>query len=458
MKFNTSTLLLTLALAEGLKQIAYPVKDSTIFDNEDDTARGVGANIVGMTKNGARRVLIQFDFSRIPIDAHVTDVVLDLDTQHSEGEPKLNLFRMTSPWSAGNSEGEGIDGGVAKNEDSTWKYSTYSSAPWTNAGGDHDSQVLSSEEMSFFASTPELVKAVEDMIQGNVPNYGFLMVGPEEGDVSYQMFGSMEGPTSEKPKLVIEYESNEVPTRTALRKRILSDGTSDGDGGGDGVSGDGEGGGDGDSGDGEGGGDGVSGDGDGGGDGASGDGDGGGDGASGDGDGGDGYGGCSDGDGGDGDGGDSDGAGGDGEAGDGDGGDSDGAGGDGEAGDGEGGDSDGAGGDGEAGDGEGGATDGEGGDAEGGDGSGGDQEVIGGQERKRHLSDSSGDGLGGDGDGEGGDNVGGDGSGGDGDGGDNVGGDGSGGDGDGGDNVGGDGSGGDGDGGDGLEAVQEQET
>jgi len=281
MKFQ-ATVFLAAALGGGanasiVKKVLYPLQDSTIFDGEDETAKGLGSNVVGMTENGARRALVQFDLSKVPLDAELKNVVLKIDIQHSKGEPAVKLFRVTSPWSAGTAEGENtMNGSMATNEDTTWKYSTFSTMPWKEVGGDFDPEVLSTEESGYFSSTKELQIVVQDMIEGNIPNYGFVLVGPEEGEVAFQTLGSMEGTGSEKPKLVLEYDSKEeplvaTPARNRLRKsRTLQIGNNGGDGaggGGDADGGDGGGGGDEGDGGGEGGGDEVDGGGEGGGDG-----------------------------------------------------------------------------------------------------------------------------------------------------------------------------------------------
>jgi len=278
MKFQATALLSALAVAGARKQALFPLQDSTIFGGEENTAKGIGTNVVGLTENGVRRSLVQFDLSEVPLGVNVKNVILSLDIEQNKGEQEVKLFRVTSPWSAGTAEGENVNGEIATNEDTTWKYSTFSSIPWKQAGGDFDPDVLSIEENSQFDSTEKLEEVIQGMIQGDIPNYGFMLIGSEEGEVAFQTFDSMEGAVRKQPKLVIEFDEEATVgdatkiSRKRLRKRMLQD-SGDGSGGeeGDADGGDGGGGGeDGGDGGGEDGGDGGGDEGDGGGDGGDG--------------------------------------------------------------------------------------------------------------------------------------------------------------------------------------------
>jgi len=227
MRIQASLLLAALGGASGHKIAVYPLQDSTIFGGEAETAKAVGSNTVGVTSNGVRRTLIQFDFSALPSDALVKKVSIDLDVQRSAGSPDISMFRVTTPWSAGTATG--AEGSVAQNDDVTWKYSTYSTMPWKTEGGDYDSQVLSNEKGDLFLSTSVLESTVQDMIHGSIPNFGFILIGDEEGTPSFQTFGSMEeSKRNHRPKLVIEYDSistTPAVARKNLRKLQDSDGT-----------------------------------------------------------------------------------------------------------------------------------------------------------------------------------------------------------------------------------------
>ena len=123
-------------------------RDTAIFQNNVNNSAGGGPGFFAGTNanNSPRRALISFNLSSIPAGVIITDVQLTLtlgQISNVATTAMIGLFGLTQNWGEGTtgSTATGISGtgqGFAANAgDATWNAAAFSSASWTNPGGDH---------------------------------------------------------------------------------------------------------------------------------------------------------------------------------------------------------------------------------------------------------------------------------------------------------------------------------
>ena len=136
------------------------------------------------------------------------------------GTPRVRVRRVAESWSEGSSEALSSSNAI-----------TYDNAPAT-AGTDFDSGALSSSD----GATVDI--DVTDMVRGSAPSsvqggtgaafYGFRLTSFDEGSTSRttEFWSSDSGTTSNRPQLIIEYETNSAPNApVGLSPASQSDGS-----------------------------------------------------------------------------------------------------------------------------------------------------------------------------------------------------------------------------------------
>lgn len=212
--------------------------DATLFADEGDVAASVNAFAVGRTPTGVRRALLSFDVASadLPADAHVecAELGLYVDASTATDEagdadrsstPLISLYAVTTQWTTTANTDNVLDvptlqGGPASQQDCTWTHSSYPDVRWTAPGGDYDDakelseDAVDAEGKHWFGSTKNTRDAVQGWIENTQPNYGFLLVGPEEEEsdadnkYAYNVYHGMDSDDDAKrPTLVLKYTS-----------------------------------------------------------------------------------------------------------------------------------------------------------------------------------------------------------------------------------------------------------
>lgn len=199
-----------------------PTQDNTIF-SENQNSNGVGDWIfAGFTAaDDERRALFRFDVaSQLPSGALITDAVLELDMDKTiSGSVMYDLHRITSDWGEGTSDAAAEEGkGAAPTTgDATWENAFHDTVAWSAQGGDFLGEVSASVSVSgngtYRWSSAQLATDVQDWIDGEASNFGWLLSTADTSTGNAKRFKSRENPTaSGRPKLTITYSTEVLPT------------------------------------------------------------------------------------------------------------------------------------------------------------------------------------------------------------------------------------------------------
>jgi len=190
--------------------------DAMILDGEAEMAASNHYVTIGMTSDGVRRGLYQFDYDgesalckgtrnpcssnsgKIPSGAKIVCAELDLmviGREENIGEDNvLKLHALKESWTiSGKTDGSGNNGVQAVPGDVTWTYRKYNSELWSTPGGSFDPTVLTEgiidevDDDVLMPSTVALISVVQGHIDGSIANNGFLVIGNEEASVKTQV-------------------------------------------------------------------------------------------------------------------------------------------------------------------------------------------------------------------------------------------------------------------------------
>lgn len=210
----------TLVLENGLN--GYDgTRDTTIYE-EGDLSNGGGEHIfsgdAGGTAQGAtRRALIAFDVASVPSDATIIAASLQLYLSKTIAPTYLHgLHRLTADWGEGiqdatQEEGKGTP---AVEGDATWTSRLHPDTPWDTPGGDFLPVSSATAEVSrtigdFAVWTGEtMVEDIKAWVEGETPNYGWILIGREGIERTAKRFYSSENTEAEpgqKPRLQITW-------------------------------------------------------------------------------------------------------------------------------------------------------------------------------------------------------------------------------------------------------------
>lgn len=193
-----------------------PSQDATLFENADgEIASSVGtANFVGMTnERELRRMLLAFDLTSLPTDREVIGVTLQMRMSKSASGPfDISMHRVTTPWGEGTSAAASNTGGKGSTSsagDPTWLHAAYPDTLWSNAGGDYVAQASAVTSVDNFVrytwSDPRLIQDVRLWAAGDIPNFGWLIIGDESRLKTAKRFDSREhSNASRRPFLLVE--------------------------------------------------------------------------------------------------------------------------------------------------------------------------------------------------------------------------------------------------------------
>ncbi len=195
-----------------------PIKDNTILSDRTSNSSGGGKNFVGRIRGeGLRRALIQFDLSNIPNGSIITEVSLnvnvDMTGRTHTNSIVYNLHRLNKDWGEGTSVGSrgGGGGATAVAPDATWinAITGITGSTWTTQGGDFENNPTASSTFTgmngtqTFNTSTALVNEVQNWLDGNTSNFGWIIIGGESISESAIRIGSKEMGTA--PVLNITY-------------------------------------------------------------------------------------------------------------------------------------------------------------------------------------------------------------------------------------------------------------
>ncbi|MDD5112494.1 MAG: DNRLRE domain-containing protein [Methylobacter sp.] len=146
-----------------------------------------------------RHLLIQFDLSTIPSNAHIVSAELQLYRKTGSGKDAINVYRIKQDWIEGSKTGSGTADGA------TWK--TFNGTnTWVNPGGDYDPTLMARSQVDAGVSgvhSWEIAPLVQSWLTGKYPNYGMLLNASDSISVT---FASKQDTTlANRPRLVITY-------------------------------------------------------------------------------------------------------------------------------------------------------------------------------------------------------------------------------------------------------------
>ena len=191
-------------------------------------SNGAGTSIfTGLTgpnaSNALLRALVQFDVAgNIPPGSTINSATLTLRLRQAgpAGPQTYTFQRVTQAWGEGISSGAGGSLAPAAAGDATWTDRIFPGTLWGTAGGDFSGTVSASLALGAalidytWASNPQLVADVQDMLDNPASNNGWILRGNEALATSAHRFASHEDPTAaERPRLTVDFTPPEaIPT------------------------------------------------------------------------------------------------------------------------------------------------------------------------------------------------------------------------------------------------------
>ena len=172
--------------------------------------------------------MVQFDIlGNVPAGAVINSVSLSfVQTKIGPGATaSFELHKLTKNWGEGSVAGLG-QGLAAGAGDATWNSAANGVTSWTAAGGDFGgvsgTTVFGTTLTTYtFASTAALIADVQNWLNSPATNFGWLVKAGDEVTVNARELGSREGPTNQKPSLVINYTVVPEPASAGLLGTLM---------------------------------------------------------------------------------------------------------------------------------------------------------------------------------------------------------------------------------------------
>jgi hypothetical protein len=216
-------------------------KDNTLYENATGgVSNGAGPTFfVGNTNQlsgSLRRALVAFPVAdSIPPGSTILSASLTLHmsrTNAAAPSATVELHRALADWGEGTSVGDanGGAGAAAATGDATWVHRFFGATSWSTPGGDFDGQSDASKSVGavdFYTweSTGRMVSAVQQWLDNPASNFGWVILGDEEGTATAKRFDSRENiDPSVRPRLAVTYQpgatgverENTTPTSSVL--------------------------------------------------------------------------------------------------------------------------------------------------------------------------------------------------------------------------------------------------
>src|SRR3989344_410471 len=206
--------------------IVLPFINSTIFESQPGAEEGKdayirensGANFgaqsflrVGKIISGLEhRFIVEFNISNVSSVNTITNAKLQLYLNSSSGfgNRTIKIYRLTSSW----------------NETTVNWTSFNSSNSWATAGGDYseeiDYAVFSNTSGYFYNFT--ITSLVRGWVNGSYENLGLIFISNDSQAGNFTDFASSDAEeSSQRPKIIIDYTSNAVPTINNLSQNSI---------------------------------------------------------------------------------------------------------------------------------------------------------------------------------------------------------------------------------------------
>jgi hypothetical protein len=208
-------------------------RDNTLYETDADTnevqnefSNGAGSFLfAGRTRIDAgfrlRRGLLRFDLQAVPAGSTILFAELTL---YQSSVPQgafpvtASLHRVLEEWGEGASDAippEG-QGALALPGDATWYQRVYDTLDWTNEGGTFSALASAAATLGLeledhtWTCTPDLVADVQAWVDDSDLNFGWIIIGGEEGGGSARRFNSRENNQAEtRPRLRVIYRTPE---------------------------------------------------------------------------------------------------------------------------------------------------------------------------------------------------------------------------------------------------------
>lgn len=188
-------------------------------------ANGLGDHLFA-GNNGqdlSRRGLIRFDVDRLGTNVVISSATLRLHVSQANASPTdVSLHRVVGDWGVGTTDAPGGEGGggPATPGSATWNDAFFGDTPWTNAGGDFDLAAGAIREVGgvgwYEWTSDMLARDVQDMLDGNIIDFGWMLIGDESSGSTAKRFDSMFAAEEFRPQLVVEYSVIPAPSMASL--------------------------------------------------------------------------------------------------------------------------------------------------------------------------------------------------------------------------------------------------
>ncbi len=193
--------------------------DATLYESTASMplANGAGEYVfIGKTSVGsARRTLLRFDVSAIPVGSRVVSVQLQVDVNQAANAAPLpaTLHRVTRAWCEGPTIPSGAQGGgaAAQPGDTTWHASCLGTATWSAPGGDFEAAVLTSALVGgpakvTWPTSPAFESVVQAWVDAPASNQGMLLRGDESTSGTAKRLLSREtSGEGKRPRLIVSF-------------------------------------------------------------------------------------------------------------------------------------------------------------------------------------------------------------------------------------------------------------
>lgn len=208
-----------------------PEKDNTLYEHpEGNLSNGAGEHLFAGTtrENAIRRALVKFDLSSIPADVTIETVSLTLNMSRTiTGAQTVRVHRLRFDWGEAGSDAAGEEGGgaAAAGSDATWIHMFYDTHTWPTPGGDFEadaSATLSVADVGSYTWESEgLVADVQQWVDDDTTNFGWILVGNESANTSAKRFDSRENATpANRPSLTVTYTSSTATEEFLLPETV----------------------------------------------------------------------------------------------------------------------------------------------------------------------------------------------------------------------------------------------
>ena len=163
-----------------------------------------------------RRALVKFDLGAVPTGSTINSASFGITIDQVPPAASsfiISLHTVTDNWGEGASNAPGPEGRgtTAQVGDATWLHRFYDSELWNAPGGDFAPGAVASAPISSapqsvtFASSPQLVAAVQAWVDDPASNHGWILLGDEVVTQNARRILSRENAGPGNPLLTIEF-------------------------------------------------------------------------------------------------------------------------------------------------------------------------------------------------------------------------------------------------------------